>query len=218
MAILYEVVARGTFVLSEFNAVTENAPAVVRRILEKLSEADHAESRLCFSHDQYIFHILRSDGLTFFCMANDTFGRIESVAMDPKDKKLTVIGDIDPVSLVDKLRKICQTGIVSVGPAKEPEKNKEQPKPDDKNKDYMSEYLKAYQEYYKQQQQHYYNYYTPSKHYAQPAESTYYAASVGVEENPNSCGELQNGRVNPAGEAAVEFPGDAERVGWVFGE
>ncbi|KAL2556132.1 heavy metal-associated isoprenylated plant protein 39-like [Forsythia ovata] len=112
---------------------------------------------------------------------------IESVAMDPKDKKLTVIGDIDPVSLVDKLRKICQTGIVSVGPAKEPEKNKEQPKPDDKNKDYMSEYLKAYQEYYKQQQQHYYNYYTPSKHYAQPAESTYYAASVGVEENPNSC-------------------------------
>ncbi|KAL2556133.1 heavy metal-associated isoprenylated plant protein 39-like [Forsythia ovata] len=141
---------------------------------------------------------------------------IESVAMDPKDKKLTVIGDIDPVSLVDKLRKICQTGIVSVGPAKEPEKNKEQPKPDDKNKDYMSEYLKAYQKYYKQQQQHYYNYYTPSKHYAQPAESTYYAASVGVEENPNSCGELQNGRVNPAGEAAVEFPGDAERVGWIL--
>ncbi|KAL2540221.1 heavy metal-associated isoprenylated plant protein 39-like [Abeliophyllum distichum] len=113
---------------------------------------------------------------------------VESIAMDPKDKKLTVIGDIDPVSVVDKLRKICQTEIVSVGPAKEPEKNKEKPNQDDKNKDYMSEYLKAYQEYYKQQQQqqqHYYNYYTPSKHYAQPAESTYYAASVG--ENPNSC-------------------------------
>ncbi|KAL2487963.1 Vesicle-associated membrane protein [Forsythia ovata] len=68
------VVARETFVLSEFRAVTENAPAAVRRILEKLSEAEHAESRLCFSQDRYIFHILRSDGLTFFCMANDTFG------------------------------------------------------------------------------------------------------------------------------------------------
>ncbi|KAK7853356.1 vesicle-associated membrane protein 714 [Quercus suber] len=47
--------------------------AVARRILEKLpSEAD---SRLCFSQDTYIFHILRSDGLSFLCMANNTFGR-----------------------------------------------------------------------------------------------------------------------------------------------
>ncbi|KAJ6904735.1 hypothetical protein NC652_022690 [Populus alba x Populus x berolinensis] len=73
MAIIYAVVARGTVVLSEFSAVTGNTGAVARRILEKLpSEAD---SRLCFSQDRYIFHILRSDGLTFLCMANDTFGR-----------------------------------------------------------------------------------------------------------------------------------------------
>uniref|UniRef100_A0A2N9IQQ7 Longin domain-containing protein n=1 Tax=Fagus sylvatica TaxID=28930 RepID=A0A2N9IQQ7_FAGSY len=72
MAILYAVVARGTVVLSEFSAVTGNTGAVARRILEKLpSEAD---SRLCFSQDSYIFHILRSDGLTFLCMANNTFG------------------------------------------------------------------------------------------------------------------------------------------------
>ncbi|XP_022862915.1 vesicle-associated membrane protein 714-like isoform X2 [Olea europaea var. sylvestris] len=74
MAILYGVVARGTTVLAEFSAVTGNAPAVSRRILEKLSETEPAESRLCFSQDRYIFHILRSDGLTFLCMANDTFG------------------------------------------------------------------------------------------------------------------------------------------------
>ncbi|KAL3610956.1 hypothetical protein D5086_001976 [Populus alba] len=73
MAIIYAVVARGTVVLSEFSAATGNTGAVARRILEKLpSEAD---SRLCFSQDRYIFHILRSDGLTFLCMANDTFGR-----------------------------------------------------------------------------------------------------------------------------------------------
>ncbi|KAG8387475.1 hypothetical protein BUALT_Bualt02G0025100 [Buddleja alternifolia] len=75
MAILYGVVARGTTVLAEFSAVTGNTGAVVRRILEKLTETESAESRLCFSQDRYIFHILRSDGLTFLCMANDAFGR-----------------------------------------------------------------------------------------------------------------------------------------------
>ncbi|KAK3007078.1 hypothetical protein RJ639_015982 [Escallonia herrerae] len=73
MAILYAVVARGTTVLAEFSAVTGNAGAVGRRILEKLPAEE--ESRLCFSQDRYIFHIFRSDGLTFLCMANDTFGR-----------------------------------------------------------------------------------------------------------------------------------------------
>ncbi|EOA19461.1 hypothetical protein CARUB_v10001916mg [Capsella rubella] len=74
MAIVYAVVARGTVVLAEFSAVTGNTGAVVRRILEKLSP-EIADERLCFSQDRYIFHILRSDGLTFLCMANDTFGR-----------------------------------------------------------------------------------------------------------------------------------------------
>lgn len=59
--------------LSEFSAVTGNAGAVARRILEKLP-AD-SDSRVCFSQDRYIFHILRADGLTFICMANDSFGR-----------------------------------------------------------------------------------------------------------------------------------------------
>ncbi|URE46566.1 mRNA-decapping enzyme-like protein [Musa troglodytarum] len=72
MAILYAVVARGTSVLAEFAAVTGNVGAVARRILEKLPP--YSDSRLCFSQDRYIFHVLRSDGITFLCMANDTFG------------------------------------------------------------------------------------------------------------------------------------------------
>ncbi|KAF3336569.1 vesicle-associated membrane protein 714 [Carex littledalei] len=75
MAILYAVVARGTVVLAEFAAVTGNAGAVARRILEKLPPESESESRLCFSQDRYIFHVLRSDGITYLCMANDTFGR-----------------------------------------------------------------------------------------------------------------------------------------------
>ncbi|RWW31183.1 hypothetical protein GW17_00004206 [Ensete ventricosum] len=72
MAILYAVVARGTSVLAEFAAMTGNVGAVARRILEKLPP--DSDSRLCFSQDRYIFHVLRSDGITFLCMANDTFG------------------------------------------------------------------------------------------------------------------------------------------------
>lgn len=72
MAILYALVARGTVVLAEFSAVTGNTGAVARRIIEKLPA--ESDSRVCFSQDRYIFHILRSDGLTFLCMANDTFG------------------------------------------------------------------------------------------------------------------------------------------------
>jgi vesicle-associated membrane protein 7 len=74
MAIVYALVARGTVVLAEFAAVSGNAGAVARRILEKLPP--DAESRLCFAQDRYIFHVLRSDaaGITFLCMANDTFG------------------------------------------------------------------------------------------------------------------------------------------------
>ncbi|CAH9108382.1 unnamed protein product [Cuscuta epithymum] len=54
---------------------------------------------------------------------------LESIAMDRQDKKLTLIGDIDPVKVVAMLRKFCRTEIFSVGPAKEEEKKKtEEPK------------------------------------------------------------------------------------------
>ncbi|KAG6511941.1 hypothetical protein ZIOFF_030020 [Zingiber officinale] len=72
MAILYAVVARKTLVLAEFSAVTGNVGAIARRILENL--APESDSRLCFSQDRYIFHVLRADAITFLCMANETFG------------------------------------------------------------------------------------------------------------------------------------------------
>ena len=53
--------------------------------------------------------------------------------MDMKDRKLTLIGDIDPVQVVAKLRKFCHTEIVSVGPTKE--EKKEKLKKDDKKKE-----------------------------------------------------------------------------------
>ncbi|XP_014503426.1 heavy metal-associated isoprenylated plant protein 39-like [Vigna radiata var. radiata] len=53
---------------------------------------------------------------------------IESVSVDLKDMKLVLLGEIDPVSAVSKLRKWCHTELISVGPAKE-EKEKEKVDP-----------------------------------------------------------------------------------------
>ncbi|XVF22485.1 hypothetical protein REPUB_Repub12eG0176700 [Reevesia pubescens] len=54
--------------------------------------------------------------------------------MDMKSMQLTVIGTVDPVIVVSKLRKYWPTNIVSVGPAKEPEK-KEEPKKEEKKEE-----------------------------------------------------------------------------------
>lgn len=64
--------------------------------------------------------------------------------MDEKEKKLTVIGDIDPVSLVSKLKKLCHTEIVSVGPANKPEGKK---KKDDDEKKKIAELVRGYGAY-----------------------------------------------------------------------
>ncbi|KAG5558670.1 hypothetical protein RHGRI_008578 [Rhododendron griersonianum] len=110
---------------------------------------------------------------------------VDSIAMD-KDKKLTVTGDIDPVTVVAKLRKICHTEIVTVGPAKEPEKKKEEPKKeepkkeggDDKKKDEAAKLHQiAYPNYYPQY---------PHVHHPTPymQHQNYYRIA---EEDPNSC-------------------------------
>ncbi|KAG4939623.1 hypothetical protein AAZX31_16G162000 [Glycine max] len=53
---------------------------------------------------------------------------VESVSVDLKDRKMIILGNIDPVSAVSKLRRCCHTEIVTVGPAKK-EKEKEKVKP-----------------------------------------------------------------------------------------
>lgn len=100
------------------------------------------------------------------------YSGVDSISIDSKDNKLTVTGDLDPVCLVSKLRKICHADILSVGPAKEPEKKKEEPKKEepkkkDTNKDDVAELVKAYKAY---------NPYMTTHYFVQSAE-----------ENPNAC-------------------------------
>ncbi|KAH7575942.1 hypothetical protein JRO89_XS02G0257400 [Xanthoceras sorbifolium] len=55
-----------------------------------------------------------------------TISGVASVQMDKKNKKITVTGDMDPVAIVNNLRKLCRAEIVSVGPAKEQPEKEEQ--------------------------------------------------------------------------------------------
>lgn len=95
--------------------------------------------------------------------------------MDMKDKKLTLMGDIDPVHVVGKLRKLCHTEIVSVGPAKE-EKKKEEAKSDDKKKDStkVPEAVKLYEAY-------------PLYYQTRPLQYNQCHYATSVEEDPNNC-------------------------------
>jgi carbamoylphosphate synthase small subunit len=89
-----------------------------------------------------------------------------------KDQKLTLVGDIDTVDVVGKLRKLCHAEIVSVGPAKEEkkeEKKKEEPKKKDP-KEELADLVKAYETYYNQMRQPYPYYYY-----------------ITVEESPSGC-------------------------------
>ncbi|KAK8491188.1 hypothetical protein V6N11_037951 [Hibiscus sabdariffa] len=74
MGILYGMVARGQVVLAEFSATHTNATTVARQILDNMSQGNN-DSNSSFSHDRYIFHVKRTDGLTVLCMADDASGR-----------------------------------------------------------------------------------------------------------------------------------------------
>lgn len=97
--------------------------------------------------------------------------------MNMNEKKLTVVGAVDPVQVVGKLKKSWHTELLTVGPAKEPEKKDEkkaEPKKDDgkkeddkkKESEKIDELLKLYKNHYP--------YYTHYRVYS-------------AEENPNSC-------------------------------
>jgi vesicle-associated membrane protein 7 len=72
MSILYAMVARGSVVLAEYSSSSSNANAVARQILEKLPSS--ADTRVSYSQDRFIFHVTKAEGITYLCMANDTFG------------------------------------------------------------------------------------------------------------------------------------------------
>ncbi|KAE9617394.1 hypothetical protein Lal_00034299 [Lupinus albus] len=100
---------------------------------------------------------------------------VESVSVDMKDKKLTLIGDIDAVHVVGKLRKWCHTDILSVGPAKEEKKEESNKSDGKKDSTKVTEHVKLYEAY-------------PLNYYTRPLlYNNQYHYVTNVEEDPNGC-------------------------------
>ncbi|KAG1355081.1 heavy metal-associated isoprenylated plant protein 39 [Cocos nucifera] len=53
--------------------------------------------------------------------AADIYG-IDSIAVNLKEQKMTIVGEMDMVAIAKKLKKIGKIDIISVGPAKEEKK------------------------------------------------------------------------------------------------
>ena len=52
-----------------------------------------------------------------------------SIAFDMKDKKMTIIGTVDPVQVAEKVIKLYDAYVVSVGPKEEPKKDEKRKNP-----------------------------------------------------------------------------------------
>ncbi|KAL2490326.1 Heavy metal transport/detoxification superfamily protein [Abeliophyllum distichum] len=130
---------------------------------------------------------------------------IDEITIDVKGKKLTVIGTVDPVSVVSKLRKKNWPAyIISVGPAKEPEKKeepkkeeskkeepkKEEPKEEPKKEEGKKEEPKKEEgkkeEEKKAEPEQTVGTVMPYRPYY-PSMQTYYYPQHSMEENPNAC-------------------------------
>ncbi|KAK3818412.1 MAG: putative vesicle-associated membrane protein [Benniella sp.] len=72
MSIIYALIARRTVILAEFTNSSGNFTTVTEAILEKIPPNN---SKLTYVYDRYLFHYICEDGLTYMCMADDSFGR-----------------------------------------------------------------------------------------------------------------------------------------------
>ncbi|XP_045806355.1 heavy metal-associated isoprenylated plant protein 39-like isoform X2 [Trifolium pratense] len=70
----------------------------------------------------------------------DIYG-VDSIATDVNEQKLTVIGEMDTVAVVKKLKKVGKIDIISVGPAIEEKKEdeKKEEKKDEKKEEKKDE-------------------------------------------------------------------------------
>ncbi|GFP94622.1 heavy metal-associated isoprenylated plant protein 26 [Phtheirospermum japonicum] len=115
---------------------------------------------------------------------------IDEITIDTKAKKLTVIGTVDPVTVVSKLRKKSwPTDIISVGPKEEPKKDeaaKEEPKKDEPKKEEEKKDEPKKENEKKIEPELVVGMAMPYRQYYPPM-NTYYYVHHSMEENPNAC-------------------------------
>ncbi|KAG5607010.1 hypothetical protein H5410_028502 [Solanum commersonii] len=115
---------------------------------------------------------------------------IDEIMIDMKGKTLTIIGTVDPVSVVSKLRKFWAVEMMLVGPKEEPKKEeetkKEEPKKEGEKEDKKEETKKEEEEKKPMVPIGMVMPYRP--YYHPPPMHTYYQDHHhSIEENPNAC-------------------------------
>jgi len=94
MPIIYSLIARGTDVLTEETAdgMTGNFPVLTRSLLKKIGKDD---DKMSYVHNLYVFHYVVSDTLTYLCMTDKEFPRLNSFQFleDIRTRFLATYGD-----------------------------------------------------------------------------------------------------------------------------
>lgn len=92
MTILYALVARSTTVLAEYTFTSGNFPTITRVLLGKIPENDH---KMSYVYDQYVFHYVVENKITFLCMADEGSKRRVPFAFldDVKNRFFATYGD-----------------------------------------------------------------------------------------------------------------------------
>lgn len=68
----YACVARRTVILAEHAQESSTVASAAKRVLERLPARD---GKVSYTQDQYVYHIVVDQGITFLCVADDSFGR-----------------------------------------------------------------------------------------------------------------------------------------------
>ena len=111
MTILYVLIARGTTVLAEFACSSGNFPTITRVLLGKISGA---EEKMSYQYDEYAFHYITENKITFLCMSDDVNKRRLpfSFLEDLKETFFSTFGNVAQTaiaySLSEKFGKIMQ--------------------------------------------------------------------------------------------------------------
>lgn len=72
MTILYALVSRGKTVLAEYTSSSGNFPTITRVLLGKIGEED---TKMSYIYDQYIFHYIVENRITYLCMCDESTKR-----------------------------------------------------------------------------------------------------------------------------------------------
>ncbi|XP_058761775.1 heavy metal-associated isoprenylated plant protein 39-like isoform X2 [Vicia villosa] len=104
----------------------------------------------CFSHPSSLFTMAQKVVLKVLTMTDDKTKKksieavadiygVDSIETDVNEQKLTVIGEMDTVAVVKKLKKVGKVDIVSVGPAVEEKKEEKKEEKEEKKEEKQEE-------------------------------------------------------------------------------